>query len=442
MIDTTRLKAQTDLLTLVSRDTTLKRVATTRGGEYAGPCPFCRDGDDRFRVQPERGLWWCRQCSPDDHWQDAIAYVMKRESVPFAEAAQMLESNTLPVREKLPQREPEPAPETTAIWRATAQAFCQWAAERLWSDTGARALAYLREGRGFTDDTIRRWGLGYNPTDLSRPAERWGFPGKRDVFLQRGIVIPGVVGGRIWYVKTRCATSEDDALARYIGCDRPRQKYPQAPGSHPYLFGADTLADKATAVLTEGEFDAMLLYQEIGHKLPDVGVATLGSASAMLPGAAIRHLLPVPRILIAYDMDAEGQRGAEKIMQVSARMRRIEIPMEGCKDVTDFHKAGGRLRDWIEYNIARLDIWNDAEALRLIQQTFERVAAAYEHAPMLPADLDGLGRAIDDAARMKDMPRLRRAVRDYEARALAANGLHQTGGDVRQWAGEGVRLYD
>jgi DNA primase len=59
MIDVKALKQQVDLLDLVGRDTQLRKVASTRGGEYAGPCPFC-GGRDRLRVQPERRLWWCR----------------------------------------------------------------------------------------------------------------------------------------------------------------------------------------------------------------------------------------------------------------------------------------------------------------------------------------------------------------------------------------------
>jgi DNA primase len=90
MIDTARIKQDTNLLALIGTDTTLRRVASTQRGEYAGPCPFCRAGEDRFRVQPERGLWWCRQCSPTEHWQDAIDYVMQRDSVSFSEACRVL----------------------------------------------------------------------------------------------------------------------------------------------------------------------------------------------------------------------------------------------------------------------------------------------------------------------------------------------------------------
>lgn len=45
-------QAHIDLLSLIQRDVRLKRVAGTHGGEYAGPCPFCGEGEDRLRVWP------------------------------------------------------------------------------------------------------------------------------------------------------------------------------------------------------------------------------------------------------------------------------------------------------------------------------------------------------------------------------------------------------
>jgi len=31
-------------------------------GEYSAPCPFCKDGNDRFCIWPEQDRYWCRQC--------------------------------------------------------------------------------------------------------------------------------------------------------------------------------------------------------------------------------------------------------------------------------------------------------------------------------------------------------------------------------------------
>ncbi|MGQ9689401.1 MAG: CHC2 zinc finger domain-containing protein, partial [Desulfobaccales bacterium] len=63
-----------------------KKVASTGGGEYAGPCPFCRDGKDRFRVWPEQGeggRWWCRQCGKSG---DVIQYLRDIRGLSFREA--------------------------------------------------------------------------------------------------------------------------------------------------------------------------------------------------------------------------------------------------------------------------------------------------------------------------------------------------------------------
>ena len=48
-----------NLLTLISHDTTLRRTSAKHGGEFSGPCPFCRLGVDRFKVWPVIGRWAC-----------------------------------------------------------------------------------------------------------------------------------------------------------------------------------------------------------------------------------------------------------------------------------------------------------------------------------------------------------------------------------------------
>ena len=76
--------SQVTLLELVNRDTPLKRVANTKGGEYAGPCPWC-GGDDRFHVWPndERPHYWCRQCNRHG---DAIQYLRDCDGRSYQEA--------------------------------------------------------------------------------------------------------------------------------------------------------------------------------------------------------------------------------------------------------------------------------------------------------------------------------------------------------------------
>jgi hypothetical protein len=67
---------------------------------------------------------------------------------------------------------------------------------------------------------------------------------------------------------------------------------------------------------------------------------------------ALRYLLGRPRLLVAYDVDPEGEKGAERLGQLSPRMRRIRPPVG--KDVTACWQAGGRVRNWVRFELARM----------------------------------------------------------------------------------------
>ena len=114
------------------------------------------------------------------------------------------------------------------------------------------------------------------------------------------------------------------ALAVEVRTNRRHPKYLAISGGHPCLFGADTLVPGEPAILTEGDFDALLLWQEVGDL---VGVATLGSCNRGASASALRYLLGCPRLLVAYGFDAEGEKGAERLGQFSQRMHRIWPPV-------------------------------------------------------------------------------------------------------------------
>jgi len=320
------LKARTNLLDLVGRDTHLKRVSTTDGGEYAGPCPFC-GGTDRFRVKPGRGRWWCRQCSDDSRWGDAIAYVMRRDGIDFREACEHLDGPPTATRNSPAAHAAHAAiiaQVPTRQWRRQAEDGVAYCEETLWSARGQRARAWLN-ARGLSDQTLRYWRVGYNERDQDIAG----------LWVRRGITLPWVIDGEVWHIKVRRPSNSDP-------------KYTAVKGGQPLLYGGGTLRDRRVAVLVEGEFDAMLLHQEAGDL---VGVATLGSCSATLDVRAMHLLLPVPRVLVAYDRDAPGQQGAGKQLSLSRRMRAIQPPHGD--DITEFWHAGGRLRDWVRFHLAQ-----------------------------------------------------------------------------------------
>lgn len=351
MIDTRELLQHIDLLALIGRDTRLRKVASTNGGEYAGPCPFC-GGRDRLRVQPHRYRWWCRQCG-GNHWSDAIAYVRKRDGKSFEEACRELSGDMVPqfknaVMAKTNETRPPTCPPSKK-WQSRARELLFECESNLWGDRGAKARVWLFDLRGLNAETLHAWHIGYNPTDAWEDPRLWGFDGGRRIYLPRGVTIPCEVGGTLWGVKIR----------------RPQgnPKYIQPRGSVQVLFGADTLGKHDYAVLTEGEFDALLVWQALQRSnYPEwhqIGVATPGSATNSIDiNTWADYLLPVSRFLVCYDADKEGMRGSEKWNALTSRARRIVVPTlkPGDKDLTDFHCSGGNILDLIVFEMAR-DRW-------------------------------------------------------------------------------------
>jgi len=299
-------------LAWLERDTPLRKVAATHGGEYAGPCPFC-GGEDRFRVWPEEGRFWCRQCGATG---SAIDYLRQKHNMGFREAMRTLGDQVATVtatrRPGPTSRSEKPSPPS---WAAAGEKLAAECHAALLKD--ARALGYLH-GRGLGDQTIAEFGLGWNP----RSAYRHG------VSLPAGWTIPlWGVDGAFYGLQVR----QPDGVG---------PKYKLLPGSHHPLMGR--LTGKPVLLVTEGAFDMMLAWQEVGDT---VDVATLGSASAdPLPWAV--HLLSYQRILLCYDMDGAGERGRAKWANVGG-VAHVRLPLAGGKDVTDFAKAGSDLRTWL-----------------------------------------------------------------------------------------------
>jgi hypothetical protein len=109
------------------------------------------------------------------------------------------------------------------------------------------------------------------------------------------------------------------------------------------LFGVDHLTGKPDCIITEGEFDAMLIWQELGD-LADV--LTLGSANGRIADRWLPTLLQFKRFWIATDNDIEGERAAQYWLTLTSERGRRLLPPGGAKDVTEAWQAGADLRSW------------------------------------------------------------------------------------------------
>jgi hypothetical protein len=340
---------------LLERDgVTLRKVSTRDGGEWqGGPCPFCGEGGrhkpDRFHAWPAAATprFWCRQC---ERKGDAIAYVRERRNLSYAEALDFLgladngnggsAASSEPAAERILRPAYDPAYPPSEEWQYRAILFCQETENHLWQPEGARALAWLRNDRGLTDDTIRAASLGYNPADFYEDRAAWALPPEEDdqgrpkrVWLPRGVVIPWGVAGNLWRVNIRRPVGDP----KYIG----------PAGWHDALYRADTLVPGAPAVLVEGELDALTVAQHAGDLV--AAVAT-GSTAGARRARWLAPLARCGRVLVAFDGDDPGEAAARYWLNVLTGARRWRAYYG--KDANGQAMAGGDLRGWVSAGLA------------------------------------------------------------------------------------------
>jgi len=333
-----------NVLELAKKHVQLKKVATTQGGEWQGPCPGC-GGDDRFHVWPEKnegeGSYWCRQCEKSG---DGIQFLRDFEGISFHEACARLGKDmpqkpdyTTP-RQRTPDRyTPQEKDGPNTLWREKAWAFVTWAYEQVFDHP--EVIDYLAR-RGINETIIGRYGLGWNGgkdgKDLFRSRESWGQPKlkneiRRDkpLWLPRGMVIPAMRGGEVVRVRIRRPDPIPFGSRYYV-----------VPGS-----GMGTLvvaAESRVFVVTEAELDAYML---AGRMDETIGAVGLGSASTKPDKKTMGILKAAHFILVALDADDAGYKATEWWTHEFPDGKIWPVPRG--KDPGEAYEAGVNIKEWI-----------------------------------------------------------------------------------------------
>lgn len=335
-----------DLLDLIRADgIILKKAAMTQGGEWAGPCPLCREGNDRFRCWPadRGGRWWCRVCGKSG---DVIQYLIEARGLSYPEAChalgieagkRIISSSTH--RGERPDFVPRGNNPPSPLWQQRARAFIQGAVRIIQAEAGSDARKLLRRRSGLTDETINRFGLGWNPIEDYQDRDRWGLPpDKRDdgrlkrLWLPAGLVIPyqGMENDQVLRVRIRRADPGDGP------------PYILVSGSdwRPMVWGPDR---KAIAVF-ESELDGMLVNQEAGDI---VGVVALGSATIKPNPETHEALRRAELVLVCLDSDGPGIKASRRFWPETYGTKARRWPVPIGKDPSDAWRKGLDIRVWI-----------------------------------------------------------------------------------------------
>jgi DNA primase len=155
----------------------------------------------------------------------------------------------------------------------------------------------------------------------------------RGLKVPAGILLPWITvnDGMVWGIKVRRAAG--------------KPKYVQVGGGKisAGLYNAHNIRPGKPLLLTEGEFDCLLIQQVAGDL---VNVATLGSATTKLSYHWLATLATCNPILACYDNDEAGSKGGGSLASLSARIVNVRVPVG--KDPTDLEMSEpGALREWI-----------------------------------------------------------------------------------------------
>lgn len=252
-------------------------------------------------------------------------------------------------------------------------------------------LLYLFNERGLSSETILERKLGW-------VGKGWSLTGSlpeefsRDQLKSTGLIYrDGIRAGQDFFY--------DHLLIPYISHGNTVQmrgkvmggKYMTGPGEQVRLYNTDDLIGVDEVIVTEGEFDCMILKQHLSTSPEDrvrkIGVVGIAGANALPPNFET-YFADIKRVYLGFDPDDTGKRAAVKVKEMlGTRARIIELPNELPKvDWTDFfvHK-GGTWRDV-------LDLMGTAAGKRI--KTMREMGVAYrnrqENVPRIYTGYTGL----------------------------------------------------
>ncbi len=151
-----RIMDAAQITDVVSEFVTLKK----RGANYWGVCPFHNEKTPSFSVSPAKGIFKCFGCGEGGN---AVHFIMKHENMNYVDALRFLAKKYHIEIEEHEETDEEKQQQKERESLFTANEFAAKHFEntlRNHIDGQSLALSYLRE-RGFTDEVIRKFRIGY-----------------------------------------------------------------------------------------------------------------------------------------------------------------------------------------------------------------------------------------------------------------------------------------
>ncbi|WP_346848433.1 MULTISPECIES: DNA primase [unclassified Clostridium] len=338
-----KIKEENDIVDIVSEVVTLKKT----GKNYLGRCPFHNEKTPSFTVSSEKQIYKCFGCGEAGN---VISFVMKTRNMAFPEAVKLLGEKVGIVVDDADS--PGKSSATNEKFKRMYDINVQ-AARYFYTNLKRFKAPYeYLKGRGITDETIKKFGIGFsldNWQGIRSYLKQRGF--SEEEILELGLTTKNEKGNIYDRFRNRIIFPVFNVSGRVIGfggrvLDDSKPKYlnsPETPIFHKgtNLYGLN-LAIKnnpaRTVIMVEGYMDVISLSQQGVTNV----VATLGTA--LTEGQCKLLKRYIDTVIVSFDSDVAGQnatiRGLEILQKSGFDLKILQIP--SGKDPDEFIRSYGR----------------------------------------------------------------------------------------------------
>jgi len=354
-----QILSRIDIIDVVGEYVKLKK----RGANYLGLCPFHNEKTPSFTVSPSKEIYKCFGCGKSGN---TISFLMEHDKYSYVEALKWLANRyNIEVEETFASEEQRQERQVADSLYIVNQFARDFFSQQLFDSEEGRdiGLDYFKE-RGFREEIIKRFDLGYSPEDrhaFSNAALKAQY--NRDLLLKSGLVVErngelqDNYRGRVIFPIHNQSGKVLGFGARILVKNDRAPKYINTPENEIYiksrilygLYFARQAMDKADeCLLVEGYTDVLSLHQSGIENV----VASGGTSLTIEQLRQIKKY--TDNLTILYDGDAAGVkaalRGLDMALEEGLNVKLALIPDNEDPD-SYMQKVGpAAFREFIQQN--------------------------------------------------------------------------------------------
>ncbi|MBL7765637.1 MAG: DNA primase [Chitinophagaceae bacterium] len=348
-----------ELLDVVSSFVQLKK----RGVNYLGNCPFHNEKTPSFTVSPAKGIYKCFGCGKAGN---VITFVQEHEKLSYPEAITWLAKRyNIEIEETQvsnEQREQMQTEESLRIINAYASTY--FTEQLMHTDEGRQIGQSYFQHRGFRQETIDKFQLGYCPEDrehLAKEAIPKGY--NKDLLIRAGLLseryekLQSIYHGRVIFPIHNQSGRIIGFGARILKTSEKSPKYINTPENEIYsksktlygiYFARTSITKQDECYLVEGYTDVISLHQAGVENV----VASSGTSLTEEQLKLIKRF--TKNLTILYDGDAAGikaaLRGLDMAVEQGLNVHVVMLPDNHDPDSYVQETGAAGFTEYIQHN--------------------------------------------------------------------------------------------